>query len=994
MSTINSRWCWLIGIAITAACGFSANSVQAQISSDGTLPNNTIVTPDGNTSNITGGTQAGSNLFHSFQQFSVPTGSTAFFNNPADIQNVIGRVTGKFVSNIDGLIRSSGTANLFLINPNGIVFGPNARLDVGGSFLASTASGLKFADGFEYSASNTQSAPLLTISVPIGLQFGSNPEKITLQGVGHDVIYENITNSTRGQDKRGTVNTEKEGLQVKSGQTLGLIGGNVILEGGILKAPSGQIEIVSVGSNQSFNLQQPWNFNNQDIASFGDIQISGKSFVSTTGDGGGGIAIAGRNITLSEQSLLLADTLGSINGGEISIKGDSIALNQSTINSNTYGTGNSGLIRIDAKNITFENNSEVNIAAEESIGNAGEILINADSLIFRNRAGLNTNTYSQGNAGIINIVANSLLIDNEGDTVGFGSLAYYGSTGDAGDININVAGPMAMKSAGIQTDVSGKGKAGTIDIRANSLRTEQSAILSRLFGTGQPGEIKINVEGSLEILDRTQINSSTDDGESNGGNISIHANSVLIQQSEVLSQTSNDSTGNAGEININVVGSFILKNNAFLNSQTQGIGNGGKINVSANSLQIENRSRVFSNTSNQGNAGEININVVDSFKLQKGVSLSTETSGTGNAGTININANSLQVQDAAIRSTTGADNPGQGGVININTNSFQLDNSTVSSATGDNSTGNAGGIQLNTKSLQIIRDANILSTTGTNSRGQGGVIRISADSFQLDNSKVSSATGDNSTGDAGNIQLNINNLLFLRNQSFISTTAGTGSVGGDGGNITINASRGFVVAVPDENSDITANAFSGSGGRVSIKATDIFGIAPLSRQDLERLRPDDLDPNQLLTNDITAISQTNPTLSGTVELNRPEVDVNSGLVELPSVPVDTEVASGCNSPNYAQSSFIITGRGGLPSNPKDVLTPDAIEVDWVSLNPNINNYKSPSISTNPTKHTPETIVEATGWTFNAKGEVVLTANAPTTPHSLWQNPVSCLKSMN
>ncbi|MCX7594289.1 MAG: filamentous hemagglutinin N-terminal domain-containing protein, partial [Fischerella sp.] len=219
---------YFLAIAIVSGYAFFTNCALAQITPDRTLPKNSNVTTEGNTFNITGGTQAGSNLFHSFQEFSVPTNSTALFKHAADIQNILTRVTGRSISNIDGLIKASGIANLFLINPNGIIFGKNARLDLGGSFLATTASNMKFADGTDFSATpNPTTTPLLSINVPIGLQYGNNTESIQVQ---------------------------EANLQVTPGKTLALAGGNVEINGGQLLAAGGRVELAGVAEQGSVGL--------------------------------------------------------------------------------------------------------------------------------------------------------------------------------------------------------------------------------------------------------------------------------------------------------------------------------------------------------------------------------------------------------------------------------------------------------------------------------------------------------------------------------------------------------------------------------------------------------------------------------------------------------------------------------------------------------------------------------------------------------------------
>jgi filamentous hemagglutinin family protein len=226
-------------IIVLLALSFQ-NHVQAQIIADDTLPVHSRITFNNNRFKIDGGTTESNNLFHSFAEFSVPTNHKAFFNNAGSIDNIISRVTGSNISNIDGLIKTNGSANLFLLNPNGIIFGAKASLDVGGSFLASTANSLRFADGSEFITTNPSASSLLSITTPIGLQFRQNSGSIKVRGQGHNL--ELVEPLIFFSLKRGNSST---GLQVKSGNTLALVGGNIDIEGGTLTAEDGRIELGS-----------------------------------------------------------------------------------------------------------------------------------------------------------------------------------------------------------------------------------------------------------------------------------------------------------------------------------------------------------------------------------------------------------------------------------------------------------------------------------------------------------------------------------------------------------------------------------------------------------------------------------------------------------------------------------------------------------------------------------------------------------------------------
>ena len=267
--------------AISIALLYST-SAKGQIIPDNTTSTN--VSTSNNVTEITGGLKANSNLFHSFREFSVANGSEAFFNNTSDINNIFSRVTGGNISNINGLIRANDV-NLFLINPAGIIFGAGARLDIGGSFYGSTADSILFPDDIEFSATNADGKPILTINAPIGLSFRDNPESITVEGTG---------NSNLGGSPNIT-----------------LIGGEISFDGG--RIVSGTINLGGLAAAGTVSIDDDDSFVFPDNVTKADVFLKNGAFLGIFGSQGNSININADNLRLSETSNIIVGTGNDIN---------------------------------------------------------------------------------------------------------------------------------------------------------------------------------------------------------------------------------------------------------------------------------------------------------------------------------------------------------------------------------------------------------------------------------------------------------------------------------------------------------------------------------------------------------------------------------------------------------------------------------------------------------------------------------------------------------
>jgi filamentous hemagglutinin family protein len=501
----------------------------AQPIPDGTLGvESSVVTPkviNGIPSDqIDGGAIRGANLFHSFEQFSVITGHTAYFNNTPDIKNIISRVTGGAVSNIDGSIRTNGTANVFLLNPNGIIFGPNASLDIRGSFLASTASSLDFADGTQFSATAPQTTPLLTVSVPIGLQFG------TAAG--------SIRNQSRATNSGVVV-----GVQVQPGKTLALVGGDVTLEGGYLTAEEGRIELGSVAGSSLVSLiptDQGLGLGYEGIQNFQDIQLSQGAIVSASGSGGI-IQVQGRRVMLTDFSQILATNQGAERGGNLTVTAsESVELigNDSVLISATDAAGDGGDITINTGRLLIRDGAFVLTSSSEYVdssrqltsatGKAGNLTVEASESVELTNGSIQSETLGSGDAGNVTINTERLLVRGDEAEVTVSSEG----TGNAGNLTVK-ARSILLDDKGTLTAETTSGGGGNITLQAGDVRLRRESKISTTAGTqGNPGDgghIIINTD-TLVGLENSDITANAFEGK--GGTINITAQGIfgLVQR--------------------------------------------------------------------------------------------------------------------------------------------------------------------------------------------------------------------------------------------------------------------------------------------------------------------------------------------------------------------------------------------------------------------------------------------------------------------------------
>jgi filamentous hemagglutinin family protein len=816
------------------------------------------------------GTLSGRNLFHSFDKFSIGTGESATFISRADVANIISRVTGGNPSSIDGQIRSLlddgvsySSANIFLLNPSGVMFGPNASLDIGGSFHVSTADYLRFDNGDRFYV-HPAGTDVLSVAEPAAFGFlNSAPSAIT---------------------------GDKSYLRVPEGKVLSIIGGDITYQGiplstdanspdfvlyayGMLTAPNGRINLASLASagevalsdlstgsarlgKISFTDGVKLDVTNQDanwnpLSSGGTVVIRGGEMlfrdggIDAYGNPGGLVDIKGGSLHLDNFYLwpanfnwnfdaTYADQSHPGTAIRIDLAGDMLMSHSSFIDSQNVGAGKGGDISVNASNVTLGDAVlDQKSWTGSSLGYYGYI---------------GTTTINSGASGNIDITArNGLTIQN-----GFFVKTVTLADGNGGNVRVDADNLLIRDKGNLSVEALGSGLGGNLDVTvhtatfsaANDSNVENSFASSGIDAltafNSDGGRVRVTAD-SLRLIDggviATALLGQTENGYyavGRGANVEVNAKNVSISGYVGLSYLSG--------IDARVVGA-------------DSTGTGGNVTVTADTLAIENAGAIRSGLFNDapGNAGNITINAKAVQIGSRGQIYADSFRGTGNSGTITVNADSMTITGAkhiphpaeldstidftGLSTTTNAgvggnikvtltsgdltlkegggikadtQGTGLGGTIDVAARNILLDFGSINASSAGS--GNAGGVAVNATSLSVGNSG--LISTSTSQAGAGGVVDITSGALALtDSGKIT--TSSTGTGNAGKIMVTLSGELSATGSGAITAdTAGAGQ----GGSIVVNAGR---VTLTDRGNLTAVSTSTGDAGDVTVTADSV-----------------------------------------------------------------------------------------------------------------------------------------------------------------------------
>jgi len=742
-------------------------SVNAEVITDGSLGSAESLAGPNFEITANKGQLSGNNLFHSFSQFNLSASETANFSGPANVQNIISRVTGGNASNIDGTISSSiANANLFLLNPNGILFGANAKLDITGSFHTSTADYLKLGNSDRFYADLSQNTTL-SVSAPTAFGFLDN----------------DIANIT----------VDESQLSVAEGNNVSIIGGDITLKNAAsIRAADGQINIASIASQGEVDLALE-NTSVDNVDELGNISLNNKATIDASGNSGGRIVIRSGALMLDDASML-ANTLAMADqsAANIDIKTkNTVQLDNNaniTANLKMFAGGTPGGIDIETDALQVKNTSAIRSEAEGfSAGSAGDIVVKAKNIELDNYSTISTSAAGAGDSGDITIKDAEKLDVHQGSRITTAADFFFGQ-GKSGDVDIkaNVITMEGIEESAIYllNDFTGidtgffrfdtANDAGHIKIKTKKLTLNNNAMIrTNSFKGFKSGDIAITSE-DISITNGGAIQTLAAGGGSSGeltirntGNLTVSGTSPNLELSFGKYNPSTIQKSGGADTELVITSGIInVTNGGYITNQSQFfVEPAGNIKLEANELYLDGFSlNVLNHLLSKGNDYETALSIASSQISSSSTTFAPLINAGSTAGSIHINSNLINISNNArivSETTTTGNNPAEhnAGNIFINTRNLTIYNSTL--ATNAEQT-NGGNIKISSKNNIIVKNSNIASSV-QQENGNGGNISLQSKLIAIEKSKL---TATAVKGNGGSINISGKSLVITSNNSF------------------------------------------------------------------------------------------------------------------------------------------------------------------------------------------------------------------------------------
>ncbi len=865
-------------LALALAVG-SAPHAQAGATTDGSVGQ--VRTLSGNfTIPQSLGRRLGPNLFHSFTRFNVDPGESAtFITTSGSIRNVISRVTGGEPSTFHGLLALQAAAgsrpDFYFINPAGVVFGAGAEIDVPAGFRVSTAQRLKFADGFEWNTGDATRGRL-TVAAPTAFGFvGGTQGAIKVDGgavllsrpggslsvfaadIGIDGA--GVATSGGGDIRLGAVGSLAISVPLRGefhgdGRIELLDGGFAVAEsrdnhkGGDIFVGAGEIVVDSMSGQNGASQISTQAIN----ADAGQVVVSASRGIHLTNGGqisslafaqgnAGLVSVSAATLTADGSgfgftgvfSQALRGTTGNAAGVDVSVVGKLTLLNGAEIVSGSEGAGHGGPVRVASESLLADRGAGrfftgILSFADGNADGAGDIAVTVrDDMTILNGAGIGSWTFTSGNAASIKVNAGSAILDEQDSPILTGIFSQaQGGTGNAGNIEVNVTGSLDIFSgAGISTDSNAGGKAGSVTVTAGTATFDgrNSPFTSGIFSQansrseGASGNIDVGISGDLFLRNGGLISSSTFAGDA--GDISVRARNIEID----------------GQFNGETLTGIAAA--AF----TSAVGNGGNVFVAASEgISILNGGVISANTRSQGNAGSVKV-TAENMRIdaggrdsEAGIFATTILQATGDGGRIEVEVSGLLSMSAGGEISSATETVGDAGSVIVRAGRLHLDGADLDSLTSISSTatrdsrGSAGDVTVVVRDDLRVTDGALISST-TRSVGNAGAVQVTAGDITLDGTGSDLGTGILSdtfaSGKAGSVTVSSPRDISLIGAAAIgSSTAGTGGAGSvrvSANNISIdglNHSAGFGIVA------LSAGANSADAGDIVVTAREALSV--------------------------------------------------------------------------------------------------------------------------------------------------------------------------